>query len=75
MQFSKLFVVLMTLVFVTSGCVSKKKLNEATTALEAQKELLSKCEERSADHRVFNRWEIHSKHAIESGKPTFEFGK
>jgi chemotaxis protein MotB len=49
MRFSKLFVVLMTLVFVTSGCVSKKKLNEATTALEAQKELLSKCEERSAD--------------------------
>lgn len=49
MQFSKLLVVLMTLVFITSGCVSKKKLNEATTALEAHKQMLSQCEERSAD--------------------------
>jgi len=49
MQFSRLLVVLMTLVFITSGCVSKKKLNEATTALEAHKTMLSKCEERNAD--------------------------
>lgn len=49
MQFSKLLVVLFTLVVITSGCVSKKKLNEANAALEAHKEMLSKCEERSAE--------------------------
>lgn len=31
------------------GCVSKKKLNEANTALDAHKNLLSRCEERSRD--------------------------
>lgn len=30
-----------------SGCVSKKKLNEANAALEAHKNLLSRCEERT----------------------------
>lgn len=31
------------------GCVSKKKLNEANAALEAQKSLLAKCDERTKD--------------------------
>ncbi len=32
-----------------SGCVSKKKLNEANAALEAHKNLLSRCEERNKE--------------------------
>jgi len=32
-----------------TGCVSKKKLNEANAALEAHKNLLSRCEERNKD--------------------------
>lgn len=46
LNFSVFFIVLLTL---GSGCVSKKKLNEANAALEAHKNLLSRCEERTKE--------------------------
>jgi chemotaxis protein MotB len=46
LNFYVLFVILLTF---GSGCVSKKKLNEANAALDAHKNLLSRCEERNKE--------------------------
>ena len=49
MKTSKLSVFLLSAALLLSGCVSKKKLNEANTALDAHKNLLARCEERAKD--------------------------
>jgi chemotaxis protein MotB len=46
LNFSIIFMVILTF---ASGCVSKKKLNEANAALETHKNLLSRCEERNKE--------------------------
>jgi hypothetical protein len=46
LNFSIIFMVVLTF---ASGCVSKKKLNEANAALETHKNLLSRCEERNKE--------------------------
>ncbi|HQV67591.1 MAG TPA: flagellar motor protein MotB [Saprospiraceae bacterium] len=45
----KMFPVVLSLLLLGSGCVSKKKLTEANAALEAHKNLLSRCEERTKE--------------------------
>ena len=45
MRFTKLTILLFSVVFMTASCVSKKKLTEANASLEAHKGMLSKCEE------------------------------
>jgi len=45
----KMFPVVLALLLLGSGCVSKKKLTEANAALEAHKNLLSRCEERNKE--------------------------
>lgn len=42
---------LFVLIF-SAGCVSKKKLNEANAALEAHKNLLSRCEEKNKEYET-----------------------
>jgi chemotaxis protein MotB len=49
MKTVKFVAVLFLIGILSQSCVSKKKLNEANTALEAHKNLLSRCEERSKD--------------------------
>lgn len=44
-------VMLLVLIF-SAGCVSKKKLNEANAALEAHKNLLSRCEEKNKEYEA-----------------------
>jgi chemotaxis protein MotB len=43
------FLLAMSILLLIPSCVSKKKLNEANTALEAHKSLLTICEDRSKD--------------------------
>ncbi|MBK8516458.1 MAG: OmpA family protein [Saprospiraceae bacterium] len=49
MKSVKLLLVLFAIGLMSPGCVSKKKLNEANAALEAQKMVLAKCDERTKD--------------------------
>jgi chemotaxis protein MotB len=49
MRYFKISMIFFTTLVMASGCVSKKKLNEANAALEAHKDLLSRCEERNKD--------------------------
>jgi chemotaxis protein MotB len=49
MQYFKFSAVLFAVILLASGCVSKKKLAEANAALEAHKNLLSRCEERNKE--------------------------
>lgn len=47
MRYLKLAILLVGLISLNTSCVSKKKLNEANAALEATKNLLSDCEQRT----------------------------
>ena len=49
MKSLKFLVIILFIGLFAPGCVSKKKLNEANAALEAQKSLLAKCDERTKD--------------------------
>jgi len=49
MRYLKLSLIVFTSLILVPGCVSKKKLNEANAALEAHKNLLSRCEERNKE--------------------------
>jgi len=49
MRYLKLSLIVFTSLTLVTGCVSKKKLNEANAALEAHKNLLSRCEERNKE--------------------------
>ncbi len=49
MNYLKFSTFLLAFLILGSGCVSKKKLNEANAALEAHKNLLSRCEERNKE--------------------------
>lgn len=49
MKSLKFLAIVLFIALLAPGCVSKKKLNEANAALEAQKSLLSRCEERTKD--------------------------
>lgn len=49
MQAVKFLTLALLMGFLTPGCVSKKKLNEANAALEAQRALLTRCEDRTKD--------------------------
>ncbi|MGB4959367.1 MAG: OmpA family protein [Saprospiraceae bacterium] len=49
MRYLKFTIFLFIAALFSTGCVSKKKLNEANMALEAQKSLLTRCEDRTKD--------------------------
>jgi len=49
MRYFKISIIVFTTLIMASSCVSKKKLNEANAALEAHKNLLSRCEERTKE--------------------------
>ncbi len=49
MRYLKFSTLIFSVLLLASSCVSKKKLNEANAALDAHKNLLSRCEERNKE--------------------------
>ncbi|MFN8337865.1 MAG: OmpA family protein [Saprospiraceae bacterium] len=52
MNYLKFSSVMLFVLIFSAGCVSKKKLNEANAALEAHKNLLSRCEEKNKEYET-----------------------